>query len=151
MMTAFSAASWLPRARRPHSQMHPQRFFRPQINTDWHRLRAKALSESPGNHRYRLTSVYQPERVTQGTCPCDTFPNLVKCKKQLLTTLRLLFLHYSNTFITFAPKKIQYNDKQRRSTAFSWSVQYQNEGLWHHLPRWSREEQADTWSFVLSF
>ena len=94
-------------------------FFRPQINTDWHRLRAKALSESPGNHRYRLTSVYQPERVTQGTCPCDTFPNLVKCKKQLLTTLRLLFLHYSNTFITFAPKKIQYNDKQRRSTAFS--------------------------------
>ena len=95
------------------------KFFRPQINTDWHRLRAKALSESPGNHRYRLTSVYQPERVTQGTCPCDTFPNLVKCKKQLLTTLRLLFLHYSNTFITFAPKKIQYNDKQRRSTAFS--------------------------------
>ena len=99
-----SAATWLPRARHPRSQRHPQRFFRPQINTDWHRLRAKALSESPGNHRYRLTSVYQPERVTQGTCPCDTFPNLVKCKKQLLTTLRLLFLCYSNTFITFAPK-----------------------------------------------
>ena len=114
-----SAATWLTRARHPRSQRHPQRFFRPQINTDWHRLRAKALSESPGNHRYRLTSVYQPERVTQGTCPCDTFPNLVKCKKQLLTTLRLLFLHYSNTFITFAPKKIQYNYKQRRSTAFS--------------------------------
>ena len=95
------------------------KLFRPQINTDCHRLRAKALNESPGNHRYRLTSVYQPERVTQGTCPCDTFPNLVKCKKQLLTTLRLLFLHYSNTFITFAPKNYKYNDKQRRSTAFS--------------------------------
>ena len=128
MMTAFSAASWLPRARRPHSQMHPQRFFRPQINTDCHRLRAKALSESPGNHRYRLTSVYQPERVTQGTCPCDTFPNLVKCKKQLLTTLRLLFLHYSNTFITFAAKKIQYNDKQRRikTTTTTWSIDHHN-------------------------
>ena len=71
MMAAFSAASWLPRARRPRSQRHPQRFFRPQINTDWHRLRAKALSESQGNHRNRLTSVYQPERVNQGTCPCD--------------------------------------------------------------------------------
>ena len=42
-----------------------------QINTDWHRLRAKALSESQGNHRNRLTSVYQPERVNQGTSPCD--------------------------------------------------------------------------------
>ena len=70
-MTAFSAASWLPRARRPHSQMHPQRFFRPQINTDWHRLRAKALSESQGNHRDRFTSVYQPESVNKGTSPCD--------------------------------------------------------------------------------
>ena len=49
------------------------KLFRPQINTDCHRLRAKALNESPGNHRYRLTSVYQPERVNQGTCPCDPF------------------------------------------------------------------------------
>ena len=71
-MAAFAAASWLPRARRPRSQRHPQRFFRPQINTDWHRLRAKALSESQGNHRNRLTSVYQPERVNQGTSPCDS-------------------------------------------------------------------------------
>ena len=66
-----SAATWLTRARHPRSQRHPQRFCRPQINTDCHRLRAKALNESPGNHRYRLTSVYQPERVNQGTCPCD--------------------------------------------------------------------------------
>ena len=71
MMAAFAAASWLPRARRPRSQRHPQRFFRPQINTDWHRLRAKALNESQRNHRDRLTSVYQPERVNQGACPCD--------------------------------------------------------------------------------
>ena len=45
------------------------KLFRPQINTDCHRLRAKALNESPGNHRYRLTSVYQPERVNQDTSP----------------------------------------------------------------------------------
>ena len=46
--------------------------FRPQINTDWHRLRAKALNESQGNHWDRFTSVYQPERVNQGTSPCDS-------------------------------------------------------------------------------
>ena len=43
--------------------------FRPQINTDWHRLRAKALNESQRNHRDRFTSVYQPERVNQDTSP----------------------------------------------------------------------------------
>ena len=41
--------------------------FRPQINTDWHRLRAKALNESQGNHWDRFTSVYQPERVNLDT------------------------------------------------------------------------------------
>ena len=34
--------------------------FRPQINTDWHRLRAKALNESQGNHWDRFTSDLSP-------------------------------------------------------------------------------------------
>ena len=43
--------------------------FRPQINTDWHRLRAKALNESQRNHRDRFTSVYQPKEWTKVPVP----------------------------------------------------------------------------------